>query len=74
MSENSVIGQALTDCGYMHVPRKIIDFGGIHCPLIFKATWSSKDVEHFIYVGKDAKGGNYFVGQFGVRAPLGALD
>jgi hypothetical protein len=37
---------------------------------VYKAIWSTEDIEHFIYVYKDLKRGHMLVGDFGIKNKL----
>jgi hypothetical protein len=57
-------------CGYLRVDSAATEHSDIHRPSLFKASWSSNEVEHFIYLGCDIKHHKYFVGKFGMRSPI----
>jgi hypothetical protein len=62
--------QLASRCGYLRVDSVVTEHSDIHRPSLFKASWSSNEVEHFIYLGSDIKHHKYLVGKFGMRSPI----
>jgi hypothetical protein len=60
----------LTDAGYKRIdPRKPRDdYPGLDV-FIYKALWSTSEVEHFIYFSQNPKQKTVVMGQFGIRNP-----
>src|SRR5262249_32628055 len=61
---------ALEDAGYERIdPRKPRDdYPGMDV-FIYKALWSTREVEHFIFFSQDPMQKAAIIGQFGVRNP-----
>jgi hypothetical protein len=66
--QGGAIDQAMAAVGYNRINKYVAEIASVHRPSIYKASWSSKEVEHLVYLGSDVARHQYFVGQFGIRA------
>ena len=57
MFDEKSITPGLAELGYLHLKKRT-----------YKASWSSTEVEHFLFLSLYG-GGNYFVCEFGIRNP-----
>lgn len=64
----NLLDQSLAPLGYSRIETRLIEWGDIHRPSVFKAEWGSPDVEHFLYLGTDIKRHKYLAGKFGLRS------
>ena len=73
MPASEALDEWLAPFGYARVgPPRADEFFSIYRAHGYKAAWSSEDVEHFLYLGRDIKCRRYFVSQFGFRC--GAVE
>jgi hypothetical protein len=71
MFEGGLIESELASrCGYLRVGSPRTERFNIHRPSVYRASWSSNEVEHFIYLGSDIKYHTFFAGRFGIRSQL----
>jgi hypothetical protein len=70
MLSSRAIDAALAPLGYSRFETRIEEFADVHRPAVFRATWSSDEIDHFLYLGADIKRHKYFVGMFGFRSRL----
>jgi|ERR1700722_228136 hypothetical protein len=70
MFQSESVELELRRCGYLHLDAPDAKFSDIYRRSVYRASWSSGEVEHFIYLGNDIKDHKYFVGKFGIRCPI----
>lgn len=70
MAGRELIDRSVILAEYAPVQTDVGEWADIHRPAVYRGTFSSSEVEHFLYLGSDINRHKYLVGKFGFRAHI----
>ncbi|WP_027516484.1 hypothetical protein [Bradyrhizobium sp. WSM1417] len=70
MAGRELIDRSVVLAEYTAVQVDVDEWADIHRPAVYRGTFGSSEVEHFLYLGSDINRHTYLLGKFGFRAPV----